>query len=164
MAVNTPIKKREVVVVLPDIRSSYNIGSIFRTSDAVGISQIIITGYSPCPVDKFGRAQGEIAKTALGAELHIPWKYIQKTKVALNNLKKQGYQIIAIEQSKDSKDYRKVKLGKKVAFVFGNEVNGLKKEILSLCDVVAEIPMNGIKESLNVSVAAGVALFQMLNS
>ena len=155
-------KDKEAVVVLPDIRSSYNIGSIFRTSDAVGVNRVILSGYSPCPTDKFNRPQKEIAKTALGAELHIPWTYVKSTKVVLSKLKEEGFQIIAIEQSENSKDYRKVKLKKKVAFVFGNEVNGLSKDILSLCDVVAEISMNGMKESLNVSVSAGIALFHML--
>jgi tRNA G18 (ribose-2'-O)-methylase SpoU len=155
-------KDKEIVVVLPEIRSSYNIGSIFRTSDAAGVNRIILSGYSPCPTDKFNRPQKEIAKTALGAELHIPWVYFKSTKAAIQKLKEEGFQIVAIEQSEDSKDYRKVKLKNKVAFVFGNEVEGLSKEILSLCDVVAEIPMNGFKESLNVSVSAGIALFQML--
>lgn len=153
---------RDVVVVLPDIRSAHNIGSIFRTSDAVGVSHIYIAGYSPCPIDRFGRPQKEIAKTALGAEQQIPWTYELKAAAVITRLKKEGFYIIAVEQAESAEDFRKIKMPQKVAFVFGTEVTGIDKKILKKCDVIAEIPMKGSKESLNVSVAAGVALFGML--
>lgn len=154
--------KKEICVVLPDIRSSYNVGSIFRTSDAAGVSRIFLTGYTPCPLDKFKRPNKEIAKTALGAEKSIPWEYYAQIKPLLKRLKKEGFTVIAIEQSPRSVDYKKVKLPEKTAFVFGTEVSGLPEKILAKCDIIAEIPMLGEKESLNVSVSAGVALFRML--
>ncbi len=166
--------KREVVIVLDNIRSNHNVGSIFRTADALGVSKIYLCGTTPKPVDRFERPVGEIAKTALGAEKSIEWEYSKTTNVAIKKLKKSEVEIIAIEQSKDSVDYKKVKPKGNVVFVLGNEVDGINKSILKLCDVVAEIPMRGGlarnrssddigKESLNVSVAAGVAMFRMLD-
>jgi len=155
--------KREIVVVLPDIRSSLNVGSIFRTSDACGVNKIYLVGYTPAPIDKFGRANKEIGKTALGAEKNIVWEKLEDISKLLTKLKKEGYYLIAIEQAEDSVDYKKVKAKAKTAFIFGNEVDGLPKSILKKCDIVAEIPMAGDKESLNVSVSAGVAMFRILN-
>ncbi len=155
---------KEIVVVLPDIRSSYNIGSIFRTADATGVLRIVLSGYSPCPLDKFNRPQKEIAKTALGAEKDIPWIYEEKSAKALRDLKKQGFCIVGVEQDKRSVDYKKFfkKYPDKIAVVFGNEVDGISKELLKLCDEVVDIPMKGNKESLNVSVSAGIILYSLL--
>lgn len=152
------------ILILPDIRSAVNVGAIFRTADAVGISKIYLTGYTPRPTDKFNRIQKDIAKSALGAETWIPWKYEKKITPLLSSLKKDGFTIIAIEQDKRAVDYRKIKISKKVAIIVGPEVEGLDKKILDKCDFVAEIPMKGKKESLNVSVACGVALFRMLEN
>ncbi len=154
--------KTEVVVVLPDIRSAHNVGSIFRTSDAAGITRIVLSGYTPRPIDKYGKVQKEIAKTALGAELTIPWVYEKSNIVALNKLKTEGFTLVAVEQSPRSIDYKKYKIKNKIAFVFGNEVTGLPKGLLSKCDDVIEIPMKGKKESLNVGVSAGIVLFRIL--
>jgi len=150
------------ILILPDIRSAINVGAIFRTSDAVGISKIYLTGWTPRPTDKFGRVQKDIIKSALGAETFIPWEYKKTLTPLLNNLKKNGYTIIAIEQNEKAVDYRKIKVGDKVAIILGPEVLGLSKKILDKCDIIAEIPMYGKKESLNVSVACGVALFRIL--
>jgi 23S rRNA (guanosine2251-2'-O)-methyltransferase len=150
------------VVILPDIRSSLNVGSIFRTADACGVDKIYLAGYTPAPIDKFGRADKQIAKTALGAEKGIAWEKIEDVSKLLTKLKKDGFYIVAIEQAKNSIDYKKVKAKAKTAFIFGNEVVGLPKNILKKCDVVAEIPMKGDKESLNVAVSAGVAFFRIL--
>ena len=160
------------VVVLPDIRSAHNVGSIFRTSDAAGVNKIYLSGYTPTPLNKFNRPQAQIAKTALGAEKSIPWEYFESHAVLLRKLKKEGFKIIAIEQTKKSVDYKSLKIddlfgkGKTseegVAFVFGNEVDGLPKTILNKADVCVELPMNGMKESLNVAVTAGIVLFQYL--
>lgn len=161
-------KKTEVVVVLPDIRSSYNIGSIFRTSDATGVSKIYICGYSPCPTDKFNRPQKEIAKTALGAEKRIPWEYKKDAQRVIKNLKDEGFIVVAVEQDERSityKEFFKKSGGKKVtkvAIIFGNEVEGLPKKIITLCDAVVDIPMLGEKESLNVSVSAGIILYELI--
>lgn len=135
---------------------------MFRTADAIGINKIYLTGYTPRPTDKFGRIQSDIAKSALGAETWIPWKYEEDINKVLKKLKKDKFQIVAVEQDKNSIDYRKVKVGDKVAIIMGEEVNGLDKKILKKCNVIAEIPMKGKKESLNVSVACGIALFGIL--
>ncbi len=156
------VEDRDCRVILHDIRSTHNVGSIFRTSDAAGISKIYISGYTPAPTDQFNRKRKDIAKTALGAEDSVLWEKVKDVKKLIFDLKKQGFQIIAVEQNKKSVDYKKVKLGEKSVIIVGNEVEGVAKNILSLCDVVAEIPMQGKKESLNVSVAFGVALFRML--
>ncbi len=154
--------KKESAVILHNIRSNHNVGSIFRTSDAAGVTEIILSGYTPTPLDRFGRDVKEISKTALGAQMSIPWKKVKSAKKEILRLKKENFVIIAIEQAKNSVDYKKVKTKNKTVFIVGNEVDGLPKDILDLCDVVAEIPMKGKKESLNVSVAFGIALFRML--
>lgn len=154
--------KNEAILILPDIRSAVNVGAIFRTADAVGISKIYLTGWTPRPSDQFGRIQKDIAKSALGAETWIDWEYKKTLLPLIKTLKRLGYTVIAIEQDKDAVDYRKLKIGKKVVFILGPEVDGLNKKILSICDHIAYIPMYGKKESLNVSVAAGVALFRIL--
>ena len=150
------------ILVLPDIRSAINVGAIFRTADAVGIDKIYLVGWTPRPTDQFGRIQKDIVKSALGAETWIPWEYKEKLLPLIIFLKKEGYEVIALEQSIDSIDYRKYKKPNKLAFILGPEVTGLDKKILKKCDKIVEIPMHGKKESLNVSVACGVALFRIL--
>ena len=153
---------KEVTILLHDIRSTHNVGSIFRTSDALGVNKIYLSGYTPAPIDKYGRARKDIAKVALGAEKDISWEYVEDSVKTIKKLKKEGYQVIVVEQDNKSVDYKKVKIVYPVLFVVGNEVDGVDKKVLSLCDIVAEIPMMGKKESLNVSVAFGVALSRML--
>ncbi len=155
--------KREIAVLLHNIRSTHNVGSIFRTSDALGITKIYLSGFSPTPVDKFGKPRKDITKVALGGEKNISWEYSKNPEKIIKKLKKSNYQIIGLEQTKNSQDYKKVKIESPALFIVGNEVEGIERKILSLCDVVVEIPMKGKKESLNVSVAFGVALFRMLN-
>jgi tRNA G18 (ribose-2'-O)-methylase SpoU len=157
------MKNREVFVLLHNIRSVHNVGSIFRTSDALGIDKIYLSGFTPTPKDRFGRNRKDVSKVALGAEKTIPWEYLNDPKKIINTLKNDDFKIIGLEQSENSQDYKKVKLTDKILFIVGNEVEGIEKNILKLCDVVAEIPMKGDKESLNVSVAFGVALFRILN-
>ena len=154
--------QKENCIILPDIRSAYNVGSIFRTADAAGISKIFLVGYTPLPVDKFRRENKEISKTALGAEKTISWEHTDEMLPLLKHLKNEGFQIIVVEQSEKSVDYKNVSLKEKNAFIFGNEVEGVSLEVLNECDVVTEIPMLGEKESLNVSVSVGVALFRIL--
>lgn len=137
-------------------------GSIFRTADALGIKMIFLSGYTPTPIDKFGKPRKDIAKVSLGAEKTLDWEYVESPIKLIKKLKKEKYQTIAIEQSDRSEDYKKVKYKEPALFIVGNEVEGIDKNILSLCDIVAEIPMRGEKESLNVSVAFGVALFRIL--
>lgn len=150
-------------LILHNIRSTHNVGSIFRTADACGISKIFLTGYTPTPLDNFGREVKTISKTALGAEKNIEWEYFPQPSYVIKKLKKEGVEIVAVEQDKRSVDYKKIKIKKSIAFVLGNEVRGLSKQLLAQCDHIAEIPMCGGKESLNVSVTAGVALFRILN-
>ena len=159
------------ILILPDIRSALNVGAIFRTADALGIDKIYLVGVTPRPTDQFGRIQKDIAKSALGAEQTVPWEYKKSLAQLISKLKKEGFKIIAIEQDEKAVDYktlrrgsgRGVKIGEKNVFIVGTEVTGLPKNILSKCDIIAEIPMRGEKESLNVSVATGVALFRILN-
>jgi len=153
---------RDVRVLLHNIRSTHNVGSIFRTADAGGVSHIYISGYTSSPLDQFKRKQKDIAKTALGAEDSVAWSKALTLKKLIATLKIDGFSVLALEQSKKSVDYKKVELGEKVLLVVGNEVKGMSPELLKLADVVAEIPMKGEKESLNVSVAFGIALFQLL--
>lgn len=156
--------KTNSILILPDIRSAINVGAIFRTADAVGVSKVYLTGVTPRPTDRFGRVQKDIHKSALGAETWVPWEYKEDLMTLLKDLKKDGYTIVAIEQDAKSVDYREVKLEGNVAIILGREVAGLDAKVLKECDIIAEIPMHGQKESLNVSVAAGVALFQLLRS
>ena len=154
---------KSIVLIVHNVRRIYNVGSIFRTAETAGVNEIYLTGYTPTPIDKFGKNRKDLAKTALGAEKTIPWKKFIKVGEAIKKLKKENYFIIAIEQAKNSLDYKKVKPKQKTAFMVGNEVRGLDKKVLSKCDVIAEIPMKGKKESLNVSVATGVTLFRILD-
>ncbi|MEQ1664757.1 MAG: TrmH family RNA methyltransferase [Bdellovibrionales bacterium] len=153
----------QAILVLHDIRSAQNVGSLFRTSDAVGVSKIYLSPITPTPIDRFGRSRSDIAKTALSAEKSIPWESYEDISMLIDNLKKDGYKVIAIEQSENSVDYKQIKIEGPTAFILGNEVEGLTKEVLEKVDIVAEIPMAGGKESLNVSVAGGIALFRILD-
>jgi 23S rRNA (guanosine2251-2'-O)-methyltransferase len=160
------MKKKEAILILENIRSAQNVGALFRTADAAGISKIFLVGYTPDPVDRFNRARGDIAKAALGAEKTIVWEHAKTIAPLLKKLRKEGCEIIAIEQAESSVDYKRVARKArhpKTAFILGNEVSGVSKQAFSLSDIVAEIPMKGKKESLNVSVAGGIALFRMLN-
>ena len=157
------IRKQQNILILNDIRSVENVGAMFRTADAAGIDKIYLTGYTPCPLDRFGRKRGDLAKSALGAEEFVKWEQKKNVLPLLTKLKKEKYLIIGIEQDKKSIDYKKVKLQNKNVFIIGTEVTGIPKNILKKCDIIAEIPMRGKKESLNVSVATGIALFRMLN-
>ncbi|HVU75283.1 MAG TPA: RNA methyltransferase [Candidatus Paceibacterota bacterium] len=154
----------ERAVLLHNIRSAHNVGSIFRTADGAGVTKIYISGYTPLPVDRFGRTQKEIAKTALGAERTIPWEYRAEPAKLIRELRHAGMQIIGLEQDERAEDYRAVKLKKDALLVLGNEVRGISKPLRDLCDVLIEIPMHGDKESLNVSVAAGIALYTLFSN
>lgn len=154
---------RDIVVILHNIRSAHNVGSIFRTADAAGISKIYCTGYTPAPLDRFGRPQQVIAKTALGAEQTVAWERIFNLRSLVARLKRDGRTIAAVEQCAGAYDYRNIPKDKKKnsALLFGNEVRGLSPQTLHLCEYCIEIPMRGGKESLNVSVAAGIILFEL---
>jgi len=139
------------------------VGAIFRTADAVGVTIIYLSGYTPTPIDRFNRPRPDFAKCALGSEKTVTWKYVKSPTVLINRLKKEGTQIISVEQATHSIDYKKVIPATNTLVVFGNEVSGVSKTILAKSDVIAEIPMRGMKESLNVSVSAGIILFRLFD-
>ena len=149
------MRKKEILVVLDNIRSRENVGSIFRTADAAGVAKIYLCGITPTPPHE------KISKTALGAEKWMPWEYQSQTWRLLKKLKKDGFTILALEHTKRSKNifsYKPSK-NKKIALIAGNEVKGISPNILKHCDDIVHISMYGRKESLNVAVAAGVALY-----
>ena len=150
--------KKERAILLYNIRSAHNVGSIFRTADAAGVSKVYLSGVTPAPIDRFGRVQKEIKKTALGGESYTPWERVSTTSI-IRLLRKERWQIVGVEQDERARDYRKFVQNRSALFIFGSEVLGLSKSICNLCDVLLEIPMHGKKESLNVSVAAGIILF-----
>lgn len=150
---------KETAVLLHNIRSAHNVGSIFRTCDAAGVLSVYLSGYTPTPTDRFGRPQKEIAKTALGAEHVLRWRFSKNPNVFMQRLKREGWTIVGVEQDSRSVDYRSYKPEGKTLYIFGNEIRGLSPQLKQACDVIVEIPMRGSKESLNVSVTAGVVLF-----
>lgn len=151
-------KKIPLIIVLDDIRSLNNIGSIFRTSDAFLIDKIILCGITACP------PKNEIHKTALGATDSVDWIYYKNIIAAINDLKKENYIIASIEQVENSvmlNDFYPEK-EKKYAFVFGNEVKGVKQEIINISDFCIEIPQFGTKHSLNISISAGIVIWDFV--
>lgn len=153
---------KDVSLLLHNIRSTYNVGSIFRTADATGVSKIYLSGYTPAPIDRFGRARQDISRASLGAEKTVAWESVVDPIALINKLKKDEVEIIGLEQDKKAIDYRKLKLNRKSLIILGEEVDGIEKELINACDQIAEIPMFGQKESLNVSVATGVLLYSLI--
>jgi len=152
-------EKIPVIIVLDNIRSMMNTGSVFRTSDAFLLEGIILCGLTATPPHR------EIHKTALGATESVPWQYFEKTTDAIHQLKEKGFTILALEQTTQSinlKDFRPEK-NRKYAIVFGNEVKGVDDEVLSLCDCCLEIPQFGTKHSLNISVTAGMVVWDFFS-
>ena len=155
---------RDCVLVLHNIRSAHNVGSMFRTADGAGVSRIILSGYTPGPQDPRGKERQPFIKVSLGAEKIVPYSRAKVLSAALKKLKKEGYTIVALEQNKISKslfEYSPIK-NEKLAIVMGNEVRGINTQSLKHADHILHIPMQGKKESLNVGVACGVALFTLL--
>jgi tRNA G18 (ribose-2'-O)-methylase SpoU len=151
--------KMPIVVVLDNVRSCNNVGSVFRTSDAMLVRKICLCGITATPPDK------EIHKTALGAENTIDWEYYKETNETVELLRKDGYTIIAIEQVEGSIslcDYLPVP-DEKLALIFGNEVKGVQQDIVNLCDKTIEIPQFGTKHSFNIAVSAGIVLWDLFN-
>ena len=149
----------QTYVILNNIRSAHNVGSVFRTADGAGVSKIFITGYTPAPIDRFGREQKEIVKTSLGATQTVPYEVIEDIHELITRLKKEGTLIVAVEQTKSAIEYRTFEPKSNVAFIFGNEIEGVEENVLKDSDQHIMIPMSGMKESLNVSVCAGIILF-----
>lgn len=151
--------KMPLVVVLDDVRSLHNVGSVFRSSDAFRVESIYLCGITAVP------PQPEIHKTALGAEDTVDWKYYQSAVEAVDNLKANGYKVFAIEQVEGSVMLDKLELDftEKYAVVLGNEVKGVQQEVVDHCDGCIEIPQYGTKHSLNVSVTAGIIIWEFAN-
>lgn len=151
-------EKMPIIVVLENIRSAYNVGSVFRTSDAFLVEAIYITGYSAKPPHK------EIKKTALGAEESVSWKHFANAVEAIEDLRANDYTILAVEQVADSKKLHELNWDgtTRIAIIFGNEVTGVEQSTIGLCDGSLEIPQLGMKHSLNIATAAGVVLWELV--
>lgn len=154
-----PAGIKHLKILLHNVRSMHNVGAAFRSADAFGISEILLSGFSPVP------PRPEITKTAIGAEKHVSWTYLDEPKKFLNKMKQEGYIIAGLEQTNQSKllpDYNPPKTSP-LCLVFGNEVTGIDKKLLPHIDLFLEIPQFGQKHSLNVSVAVGVVLYAFLD-
>lgn len=158
---------QEIIAVLYNIRSVHNVGAFFRTADAAGISKLYLCGTTPNPLDRFGNLRKDFAKVALGAECGVKWDVVsgRGTLACIDRLKKAGWAICAVEQDPASIFYyelpKRFLSREKLCLVVGNEVRGLPSSVLKRADAILEIPMRGIKESLNVSVAFGIVAFRM---
>lgn len=154
---------KDIRLLLDNIRSVHNVGSIFRTAETLGVSKIYCIGTTPTPIDRFKRKRKDFAKVSLGAEDMVAWEYHEDAEAVVKELKKEGFQIISLEQSNDSMDYKEVKPRDKCLVILGAEVDGVSEELLQKSDIIAEIPMAGEKESLNVSIAAGILLYRLFD-
>jgi 23S rRNA (guanosine2251-2'-O)-methyltransferase len=150
--------KNPVIAVLENVRSAYNVGSVFRTADAFLINAVYLTGYTARPPHK------EIKKTALGAEDTVDWKHFSSATEAIQHLREKGYRVFAVEQVENSISLEKFQGEEKVAVIFGNEVTGVEQSTIALCDGTIEIPQLGMKHSLNIATAAGVVLWELIRS
>lgn len=149
-------KKFPISVLLDNVRSAYNVGSFFRTCDGAGISKLYLTGYTPRPPRR------DITKTALGADASVPFEYVSDPLEIVNRLKNEDITIIAVETGEESVEFSSFAYPYPCCLVFGNEVEGIRPEILSLCDARVRIPMHGIKGSLNVVVSAGIIIYDAI--
>lgn len=151
-------KKLPIVIVLDNVRSAHNVGSIFRTSDAFLVEKVMLCGICPTP------PKNEIRKTALGATESVNWEYFENSKDCITTLAKDNYSIVSVEQADHSTELQNFEIdaSKKIALIFGNEVNGVSEECISLSDDVIEIPQHGTKHSFNVSVSAGIVLWDII--
>lgn len=145
------------VLVLPNIRSGHNVGAMFRTADGAGVDKIYLTGYSPCP------PHPAVDKVSLGAEKAVPWEYYKQPGRLVKKLKQEGYSIVGLEQTKNSVSIYSWQPKFPLALIVGNEKTGITPALLRLCDAVIHLPMRGVKQSLNVSIAAGVAIYHINN-
>lgn len=146
---------KDIYVLLNNIRSLHNVGSIFRTSDGAGVTKLFLCGQTGFP------PRTEITKTAIGAEETVNWEYNIDPIECITKLKEKGIAMVALEQTETSQDFHNFKPDGPVCLVVGNEIDGVNHEILDLCDSAIEIPMHGKKQSLNVSVAFGIAIYEL---
>jgi 23S rRNA (guanosine2251-2'-O)-methyltransferase len=153
------VSDRPVRILLDDVRSRHNVGSVFRTADAFGVEAVVLCGFTPLPPHR------EIEKTALGATLFVPWEHAPDAAAAVRHLQAEGYRVFAVEQTAQARPLQEAAdlLKGRVAFVLGNELNGVSDAVIEACDGCLVIPQHGVKHSLNVSVSAGVVLWWCLN-
>lgn len=162
------LSRRELFLILHNIRSLHNVGSIFRTADGAGVKKIYLTGYTPTPCDLFGKLRRDFSKTALGAEKYVEWEHKKNIASLLSELNRNIF-IVSLEQSTLAVPYNLytmiyhsgLKKCSGIALIVGNEVKGISPAILKKSHAIIEIPMHGHKESLNVAVATGIALFSL---
>jgi len=148
--------RRPIRILLDNVRSLYNVGSIFRTSDAAGVEKIYLGGITGKP------PRAEIHKAALGAENSVPWEYFQNPVEIIQNLKATGHRIVILEHTDQSQHYHKINYEFPLCLVVGHEITGVSDEVVALADLAIEIPMFGIKQSLNVAVAYGIAVYEIV--
>ena len=149
-------KRSPIVAIADNIRSLHNVGALFRTADGAFIEHLYLCGITGSP------PRGEIRKTSLGAEESVPWSYEKNAAVVINRLKKQGYQIVALEHTSNSSHYCEADYRYPLCLIVGNEYHGMQDHLVEMADIAIEIPMLGVKQSLNVSVAFGIALYEIL--
>lgn len=147
------LNSKNIVIILDNIRSVHNVGAILRTADGAGVTEVILCGITPTPEHK------KVHKTALNAEEYINWKYFRNTEEAINYVRGKGYTIYSIEQDENSRDINQIEIMNKSAFLFGNEITGVSPSIKQLSDFIVELPMNGKKNSLNVSTCVGIVTY-----
>jgi 23S rRNA (guanosine2251-2'-O)-methyltransferase len=152
---------KKIILILDNIRSVHNVGSLFRTADGFGISEIFLCGTTPSPIDRFGRQRSDFHKVSLGAEKTMSWKYFETTELSIEFARREGFEIVAIEQNEKSQNIEMFSSEKNIALVLGTEVTGVSQNILETCDVILEIPMKGNKESFNVSIAGAIAMYEL---
>lgn len=152
-----------MIIIAHDIRSRENVGALFRTADALGGAELLLSGITPAPIDRFGRVDEKLSKTALGAEKTVPWKQVKTMEDLFKIL--EGYKLLVIEQDSRSVPYHTIKIAanelSKTALLVGNEVVGVPQEILDRAHAILEIPMAGNKESLNVAISFAVVVFHL---
>lgn len=158
--------ERELFLILHNIRSAYNVGAIFRSADGAGVAKIYLSGYTamPCAEDKVDKSSAEkmIEKTALGAQLCVTWEKVDDLEMLLEKLQKEKVEIVALEKTDKSIDIKEYEPAFPVSLILGHEVDGVLPDILEKCDKIISLPMRGKKESLNVSVSAGIAMYAIL--
>ncbi len=158
---------KKIAIIAHNLRSTHNVGSLLRTADGLGIDELYLTGYTPYPLKEGDsrlphlarKIDRQIAKTALGAEKSVNWSQSPKIESIIELIKTQGYRVFALEQTKTATALNKFQSPQKIAIIVGREVEGLEAEVISLCDGALQIPMLGKKESLNVTIAAAIALY-----
>lgn len=156
------------IVILDNVRSSLNVGSIFRTSSGIGIDKIYLCGITPTPFETAKKFEGQnkkrkdFIKTSLGSEDEIAWEYRENILDLIKELKSNGFEIVGLEQDERSIDYKNLEIkNENVAVIIGSETDGIEKEVLDLCDIITEIPMLGLKESLNITIAYAILVYKL---